>query len=308
MKLSAGNIQPGTWWLLAIVITVLATASSQPWFLLFLLACCFSAMYFFRDNTLRSKSLGFYSLLAASVVLVRFVFRIIFNQPDSFQQTALELPIVHFLGLQFFGPVSSLNLQTALVEGLKLASIIVAIGAANTIASPRKLLRNMPAALYEFATAAAVAINLAPQLIESLHRVKRARSLRSSARGFKAFRTIIIPVLEDSLGRSLALSASMESRGFGRQANVSKASAVATKASALIAVLLLTIASYSLLATSDVALAVAEFCAALIFLVFYLKLQNARKLHTKYRPQRFGLQDFVLLVVVSSILIAMQLA
>src|SRR5579875_2447682 len=66
--------------------------------------------------------------------------------------------------------------------------------------------------------AVVVSISLAPQLIESVQRVARARRLRAGRRrGVRALRSIAIPVLADALDRSLLLAAAMDSRGYGRR-------------------------------------------------------------------------------------------
>ena len=77
----------------------------------------------------------------------------------------------------------------------------------------------MPGALYEVGTAVVVALSVAPQLVESVLRVRRARRLRGGRqRGLRAVRGIAMPVLVDALDRSLALAAAMDSRGYGRRA------------------------------------------------------------------------------------------
>ena len=53
-----------------------------------------------------------------------------------------------------------------------------------------------------------IALSVAPQLIESIQRVHRARRLRGdSARNLRALRTVAMPVLADAIDRSLALAA-----------------------------------------------------------------------------------------------------
>ena len=97
------------------------------------------------------------------------------------------------------------------------ARLLCCIGAANTLANPKRALRVLPGALYELGVAVTVAISVAPQLVESVQRVRRARRLRAgSGKGFRALRSIAIPVLEDALERSLQLAAAMDSRGYGR--------------------------------------------------------------------------------------------
>ena len=61
-----------------------------------------------------------------------------------------------------------------------------------------------PSALYELGVAVVVALSIAPQLIESGQRVRRARQLRADhAGGLRPLRSIVIPVVEDAFERSL---------------------------------------------------------------------------------------------------------
>ena len=100
---------------------------------------------------------------------------------------------------------------------MRLAAILICVGAANTLANPRKLLASLPPALYEVGTAVVIALSLFPQLAESVQRVRRARRLRGEpGKGVRALRRVVIPVLEDALDRSLELAASMDARGYGR--------------------------------------------------------------------------------------------
>jgi energy-coupling factor transport system permease protein len=60
---------------------------------------------------------------------------------------------------------------------------------------------------------------VAPQLVESGQRVRRARRLRGEpGRRLALVRTVVVPVMTDALDRSLLLAAAMDSRGFGRAA------------------------------------------------------------------------------------------
>lgn len=297
-----------SWWAIALLAAFFATISSSGWFLLPITLASLTAMVLFRDRTLRSKSVGFYLFIALAVILIRLAFRIVFNQPDSFQPTALNLPLLRLGDLMtFFGPVSTLSLQSALIDGLRLAAIILAIGMANTIANPRKLLRSTPGALYEIATAAAVAINLAPQLVESLHRVRKARSLRSSDRGFRALRTIVIPVLEDALDRSLSLAASMDARGFGRQEKVTETRSATIRTTSILAILLIAIGAFWLLVASQLAISLSLLIAGVALLVLSFRLQSKRALRTFYRPEKPSLLDAAVILTVTASLAGLSL-
>ena len=124
--------------------------------------------------------------------------------------------------IQVGGTVYLEGLLGAIFEGLRLATLIACIGAANALANPKRLLRALPGALQEIGVAFVVSLTVAPQLADSVHRVRRARRLRGdTAHGFRAAGRIALPVLQDALDRSILLAAAMDSRGYGRGVHVS---------------------------------------------------------------------------------------
>ncbi|MBC7679826.1 MAG: energy-coupling factor transporter transmembrane protein EcfT, partial [Pseudorhodobacter sp.] len=120
-------------------------------------------------------------------------------------------------GLRLGGAVGLEGRLAAAYDGARLAAVLACIGAANALASPRRLLRYVPATLYEVGTALVVALTYAPQLVDDARRVRAARRLRGHAgRGPRELARLAVPVLDSALERSLDLAASMESRGYGR--------------------------------------------------------------------------------------------
>jgi energy-coupling factor transport system permease protein len=120
-------------------------------------------------------------------------------------------------GVRLGGPVTLEGVLAAAYDGARLAAVLACIGAANALASPRRLLRYVPATLYEVGTALVVALTYAPQLVEDARRVRAARRLRGHAgRGPRELARLAVPVLDSALEHSLDLAASMESRGYGR--------------------------------------------------------------------------------------------
>ena len=70
--------------------------------------------------------------------------------------------------------------------------------------------------VYEFGISIVIATSVLPQLVTSLARIRQAQRLRGqSLRGFASWRRVAIPLLEESLARSLDLAAAMDSRGYG---------------------------------------------------------------------------------------------
>lgn len=69
----------------------------------------------------------------------------------------------------------------ALYDGLRLATLLICVGAANALASPARLLRILPGALYEAGVAVVVAMTFAPNLVQDVERLRAARRLRGRA-------------------------------------------------------------------------------------------------------------------------------
>ncbi len=106
----------------------------------------------------------------------------------------------------------------------------------------------LPGALYELGVAVTVSLSVAPQLVQSVQRVHRARRLRAGqTKGLRALRGIVVPVLEDALERSLRLAAAMDSRGYGRAGTATPRSRRATGALMLLGMCGLCAGAYGLL-------------------------------------------------------------
>ena len=119
-------------------------------------------------------------------------------------------------GIRIGGAVTLERLSSALSEGVIICAIVVIFGAAASLTSPHRLLRVLPIFIYEFGVAVVIATSVLPQLVTSVSRIRQAQRLRGqSTKGFASYRRVAIPVLEESLARSLDLAASMDSRGYG---------------------------------------------------------------------------------------------
>lgn len=210
------RLHAGAWWLWALGLVVVATQTTNPLLLGSIIAVCGMTVAVRRPQASFARGYRAYLLVAALVVLIRVVFRILlggdFGERVLFATPRLDLP-----GGALGGSVTLEEVLAGLYGGLRLGTIIVCVGAANTLADPRRLVGSLPRAVGALATSVVVALSLAPQLVESLLRVRRARRLRGeSGGGWRAMRSLLVPVLEDALHRSLALAASMDSRGYGR--------------------------------------------------------------------------------------------
>ena len=124
------------------------------------------------------------------------------------------LPLPNWLaGIRIGGADTQERLLSSIHEGLIIVAVIALFGAAVSLTSPHKLLRVTPVMIYEFGVATVIATSALPNLVQSISRIRRARLLRGDEK--PTWRSIALPLLEDSLSRSLELAAAMDARGYG---------------------------------------------------------------------------------------------
>ena len=172
-----------------------------------------------RDNAPWGKSFSWTIKVAAWILVIRTIIGVLIGVPipgtTLFRIPVLPLPS-WMPGIRIGGAVTSERLTAALTEGLSICAIIVIFGAAASLTSPHKLLRVLPVYVYEFGVAVVIATSVVPQLVTAVARIRQAQRLRGqSLKGFRSWKRVAIPLLEESLARSLDLAASMDSRGYG---------------------------------------------------------------------------------------------
>ena len=177
------------------------------------------AVFTFRENVPWAKSFEWTLKLSAWILIVRTLIGITIGVPipgtEIFRVPIVPLPS-WMPGIRIGGSVTLERLTSSVTEGLLICSIIVIFGAAASLTSPHRLLRVLPVYIYEFAVAVVIATSVLPQLVGSVKRIRMAQRLRGqSTKGFTSWKRVAIPLLEESLARSLDLAAAMDSRGYG---------------------------------------------------------------------------------------------
>ena len=195
-------------------------------------------------------------------------------------------------GVRIGGELTLEGLMGAVYAGLQLATMLACVGAANALANPRRMLRTVPGALYEVGVAVVVALSFSPQLVEGVTRVRAARRLRGRPhRGIRGLRGVAMPVLEGALERSIDLAAAMDARGFGRTAGDPHRWAGMLTLAGLLGVCA---GLYGLLdAGSPVALGLPLLAAGTLVAAVGLSVGGRRSTRSRYRPDRWGLQEWV---------------
>ena len=305
------SLHPAAWWGWAIGCAVVASRTTNPVLLGLLVAIVCFTVVARRGTAPWAMAFRLYVYLAAFIVVLRLGFRILFSATGP--TVLFTIPTVSIPGLsqvRFFGPVSAEALLSAGEFALQLAVMILAIGAANALANPKRLLAAVPGALYEWGAVVVIALSVFPQLAESLVRVRRARQLRAeTGKGAHLIRHVAMPVVSDALDRSLLLAAAMDSRGYGRSAMVAPAVRRGTSALLIVSSLALCVGAYGLLDTGTTPpwMGVPMVVAGLVGGFVALKLAGARVRRTRYRPDTMRAAEWVVLgsavVAVAGILI-----
>ena len=129
------------------------------------------------------------------MVVLRVVFRVLTAGAGPtvlFTLPEIRLPEAA-AGITLLGEVSAEALLAGFYDGLRLATMIVCVGAAAALANPKRLLAAMPPALYEVGTVLVVSVSVFPQLVEAVGRVRRAQALRRGPRTRRhLLRTVVV--------------------------------------------------------------------------------------------------------------------
>jgi energy-coupling factor transport system permease protein len=290
------DVHPAAWWVWALGLAAAASRTTNPWLLVLLTLTASLMVVARRSDAPWALSFRWYLWFGLLVVVLRVVFRILFG--GGLGSTVLvDLPAVGLpswaAGVTLLGPVTKESVLAGLYDGMRLATILICVGAANALANPRRLLAALPAALYEVGTALVVALAVFPQLAESLERVRRARRLRAEPpKGIRGVRSLLVPVLEDALERSLKLAASMDVRGYGRSGTSTRADRRLTGTLLVGGLLGLCVGTYAFLdSTAPRLLAAPMLVAGLALAGGGFVVAGRRVRRTTYRPDPWRLAE-----------------
>ncbi|GGM82766.1 cobalt ABC transporter permease [Terrabacter tumescens] len=211
---------PAAWWLWGLGLATAASRTTNPVLLLLVIGVCVLVVSERRDPA-TVNPLPAFLVIGAVVVAFRVVMTALLGNGIVGDTVVLTLPRVPLpdwaAAVRIGGTVTLESLLYAAYDALRLAAVLACLGAANALASPRRLLRYLPATLYDVGTAVVVGLTFAPQLLTDARDVRAARTLRGrDGRGLREMARLTVPVLETAFERSLGLAASMESRGYGR--------------------------------------------------------------------------------------------
>ena len=155
-------------------------------------------------------------LLAVGFVALRVLYRVVFGGVGGSGSVLLDLPRMRLAGpfehITLFGPVTAGGLASTALGALPFAALVLVVGVLAAIVDLRGLLARgaVRGPLRMISRVLVVAWATFPALLESVRRVRIARQLRGEA----TVGALVVPVLEQTVERAIALGASMEVRGF----------------------------------------------------------------------------------------------
>lgn len=305
-------VHPAAWWIWALGIAVATTKSPGLVSTAILMVALVVVVALCHQPSAFSRAFPTYLALAAGVVVVRVVFYVLVGLKTG-ANVLIPLPRIPLpewaAGIALLGPVTASGLLGAISAGLALAALLLCFGAAVALTNPQRTLRSLPASLHLLGTPSVIAMTLAPQLVESWQRVRKAQALRGRVlSGREAAAATTLPVLQDALERSIALAASMDSRGYARVHSGSSRLVLGLLLGALLGAAL---GTYALLdGTAPRWLALPLFAVGGAAAIIGSIIASRRVTTTRYRPDVWRLRESVIAacgVVIAMLVVVLPL-
>lgn len=161
-------------------------------------------------------------LLAAGFVVLRVGYRIVFGGAGGSGPVLLDLPRIRLSGpfehITLLGEVTTGGIAAAALSALPFAALVLAIGVLAALVDLRGALTRGSARgpVRTLSRALVIALAAVPALVTVVRRVRVARELR----GERGLASLLVPVLEQTIERAVALGAAMELRGFAASRRV----------------------------------------------------------------------------------------
>ncbi len=283
-------LHPGAWWLWALGLGAAATRTANPLLLGLIVAVAALVVSARRPQAQWAGAFPVFVRLALLVIVIRVGFAVLFGvrvgTTDLFTLPSITLP-EWMAGVTLGGTVTAEMLVIAFIQGAQLATLLICVGAANSLASPVRLLKALPPGLYHVGVAGVVALSLAPRIMVNVRRVMQARRMRGRpTRGLRAAAEASVPVLESSLDDAINLAAAMDTRGYGRATRTSPTERVLQAGLVLIGLVGIALGLFAVLGASGwgwLLLAV-----GLMMAISGILVAGRRIPRTRYRPDPWG--------------------
>ncbi|MDQ4065645.1 MAG: energy-coupling factor transporter transmembrane protein EcfT [Actinomycetota bacterium] len=199
-------IHPAAWLLWAVCTGLCALATTNPYYLVVIMTAATFVYARHRVAGATARAFRFFLVFGIATIVLRTALTFISLDPDAFLSLGIAWP-------------GAGGLSAGVLEGARLATLLVVYGAFNSVSEPYRLLKLAPRRFHEPALAASLAVSLAPRTIATVARVREAQRLRGiDVKRWRALPALAVPVLESGMEEAVTLAESMDSRGHGRGA------------------------------------------------------------------------------------------
>jgi energy-coupling factor transport system permease protein len=290
-------LHAGAWWAWALLLAAAASRTTNVLLLALIVGATAVVVSARAGDTPWARAYPAALRLGVLVIVIRLAFQLLFGAEigSTVLFTLPSIPLPEWAaGVRIGGEVTLESMVAGFYDGVRLATIIICVGAANALTGPTRLLRSIPGALYEMGVAVVVTLSLAPQLVMDARRVREARRLRGRAtRGARGIAGLVGPVLDGSLRRSIDLAAAMDARGYGRSAAVPAGARRLATLALLGGVVGIAIGTYGLLdGGSPPALGLPLLALGGALAIVGLQLGGRRTLRTRYRTDPWAAAEW----------------
>ncbi len=213
------SLHPLAWWIWAGALAIGSARQSSAPMSIALVGVVAIIVNYKSEDAPWAQSFKWALRMGIWIFIIRTLTGIFIGVPIP-GRTLFSIPVLPLpswmAGIRIGGHVTLERLSATAHEGVMLAAIVALLGAASSLSSPHRLLRSLPVMVYEFGVAVVIATSLIPQLVVSSGRIREAQRLRGQEiHRLRSWKKIALPLLEDSLSRSLELAAAMDARGYG---------------------------------------------------------------------------------------------
>ncbi len=213
--IAAAELHPVTWalWLAAGLTTVLLT--SNPHYVMLVALSAFVVYVSRRQARHRAIDL----LFAAGVALSLLTVPLNLVTGSSGATHLFDLPTLSFpawlASVTLGGPVTAESLVYAMAHAAAIAAILALVCSFNVSVDHFKLLKHTPAVLAQLGIVLTVSLLLIPETLKRLITLRESRIVRGYKSTLRSLPALLLPVLEESLERSVQRAESLDARGFG---------------------------------------------------------------------------------------------
>lgn len=290
-------LHPLAWWGWAGLLGAAALRTTNPLLCGLVVAVSWFVVASRRQDAPWARSFSTLFKIGVVILIIRVLLQVLFADrlPGRLLFTLPEARLPDWAaGVSLGGPVTAEALAQAVYPGLQLLALLAVLGAASTLADPYRLVRALPASLYEVGLALGVGFTLAPQLGTEVGRVRGARRLRGRpTTGLAGLRGVAVPVLEGALERSIALAATMDARGFGRR-DPERGGAWLPAIIPVAGLLALAIGTYAVADNGPGArFGLGLLGVGAVLVVAGVAVGGRRSVRTRYRPDPWGAAEWV---------------